>query len=91
MVLVFVVEMGVAGLWLAMCAGIAIQAIFYTRLTIFGTDWQSVADEAQERIAAEQAALINGSFESIKSYTSHSFMGNVSNDTSNYSFMRARD
>ena len=88
--LVFVVEMGVAGLWIAMCAGIAIQAIFYTRLVVCGTDWQAVANDAQDRIAAEQAAMINGSFESIKSMSNRSIMGN-SHDTSNYSFMRARD
>ena len=37
--LVFVSDMGVAGLWWAMAAGITIQAVFYTRLVVYDTDW----------------------------------------------------
>ena len=66
-VLVFVSGMGVAGLWWAMAAGITIQAVFYTRLVIYDTDWFAVADEAEKRIANEKAnmQLSDNSFASI--------------------------
>ena len=55
--LVFYQGFGVAGLWIAMAVGVTLQAIFYTRL-VFKTDWQQVADCAEERIAKEQDNLM---------------------------------
>ena len=55
--LVFYQGFGVAGLWIAMAVGVTLQAIFYTRL-VLKTDWQQVADNAEERIAGEQANIM---------------------------------
>ena len=71
-VLVFVSDMGVAGLWFGMAAGITIQAISYTHLVVYQTNWQEVADEAEKRIASDQAAMQENSFTSIQSYGSYS-------------------
>ena len=38
-ILVFKCGMGVEGLWIGMASGILFQAIFYTRLVVYGTDW----------------------------------------------------
>ena len=67
-VFVFVCEMGVAGLWAAMAIGISLIAAGYTRLVIWGTDWQKVANEAEKRIADEQALMNDTSYASIQSY-----------------------
>ena len=55
--LVFKVGMDVRGLWIGMSLGTLVQAAFYARLVLF-TDWQQVADEAKERIANDNAALL---------------------------------
>lgn len=51
-VLVFVCDMGVAGLWIGMIVGISLQAIFYTRLVV-RTNWQEVSEAAEKRIKAD--------------------------------------
>lgn len=90
--LVFYQGYGVAGLWIAMAVGVTLQAIFYTRL-VLKTDWQIVADNAEERIATEEANMINNSFTSIRSFHSVHSSSYYINATqnSNNSFMRARD
>jgi len=92
-IFVFVFEMGVLGLWIAMAVGISLQAIFYSRLVLV-TNWQAVANEAQLRIETEQAKIHLDSFNSIASYGSYQSSSSQrlnSLDTSNQSFMRARD
>ena len=94
-VFVFVCEMGVLGLWVAMAIGITLQATSYT-LLVLRTDWQAVANEAEQRIAEEQAKIHLDSFNSIQSYGSTSSKGsnywaNTSLNNTDQSFMRARD
>ena len=81
-----------------MAAGILIQAIFYTRLVVYDTDWEDVADEAEKRIANEKAnmQMNDSSFASIQSFasdlnTSHYDVKNPLNNSNNSMGMRARD
>ena len=48
--LVFVCDLGVSGLWIGIGLGIFLIAVFYTRLVIYGTNWQEVALEAAKRM-----------------------------------------
>jgi len=59
--------MGVKGLWIAMLVGISLQAIFYTRLVVWQTNWQDVADAVKNRIASDEANLFYDSFTSVDS------------------------
>ena len=52
----FYVKMDVRGLWIALAAGTAVQAILYVRL-VLKLDWQVVADAAQKRIAKDNNEL----------------------------------
>ena len=96
--LVFVCELGVAGLWVGIALGIFLIAVFYTRLVIYGTNWQEVALEAAKRMEEEQERLalsdsLDRSTQSYGSYRSGNTSSYVQNsmDNSMNSFMRARD
>jgi hypothetical protein len=92
--------MGVKGLWVAMLVGITLQAVFYTRLVVWQTNWQDVADDVKKRIASDEANLfkVDDSFTSVCGSNSFRSSSHQSlNDTvincpiNNSGFMRARD
>lgn len=55
--LTFLFEMGVKGLWIGMTFGVMLEAIFYVRL-VLNTDWQDVANEAQERLKNDRVKTL---------------------------------
>lgn len=55
--LTFLLEMGVKGLWIGMTFGVMLEAIFYVRL-VLNTDWQDVANEAQERLKNDRVKTL---------------------------------